>query len=92
MERAQSSFKPKSRKIPKMSISSKLLPVIALAAALAPLAAHARSNSQPRPAHDYRAPPPHQDAQKHANIGNVMVGSDTIDSPSPYYRAASAGR
>jgi hypothetical protein len=74
-----------------MSIALKLLPAMALAVALAPLAAQAR-DTQPRPAQYYLAPLPHQAAQQHVHIDKVMVSSATIDRPSAYYSASSAGR
>ncbi|HEY1856790.1 hypothetical protein [Acidocella sp.] len=74
-----------------MSIASKLLPAMALAIALAPLAANAR-DTQPGPAQYYLAPLPHQTVQQHSHTDKVMVSSATIDSPSPYYSVSSAGR
>ena len=74
-----------------MSIASKLLPAMALAIALAPLAAQAR-DTQPGPAQYYLAPLPHQAAQQHAHTDTVMVTSATIDRPSAYYSVSSAGR
>jgi hypothetical protein len=90
-------FCPKSRlgqnpeKVPKMSIASKLLPALALAIALSPVAAQARRTPQPGPAQYYLAPLHHQDALKSSYVDKVMVGSATIDRPSPYYSNASTG-
>jgi hypothetical protein len=53
-----------------MRISSKILPAVALAVALFPLAAHAERNVQPGPARYYLAPMNHQD--------QVMRGSATM--------------
>ncbi len=75
-----------------MSIASKLLPALALAIALSPVAAQARRNVQPGPTQYYLAPLPHQDVQNPSHIDEVMVGSATIDSPSSYYSDASADR
>jgi hypothetical protein len=73
-----------------MSIASRLLPTLALAVALSPVAAQAR-NPQPRPAQHYLAPRNHQDVQKPSHIDKIMVGSATIDSPSPYYSTDRTG-
>jgi len=73
-----------------MSIASKFLPALALAVALSPVAAQARSDAQPSPAQYYLAPLHHQDVQKPAHGDRVMVGSATIDSPSPYYSDSNA--
>ena len=76
-----------------MSITSKLLPVLAVAAALSPLAAYARNNPQPGPAQYYLAPLHHHAAQPNIHADRVMVGSATIDRPSPFYTDTnSAGR
>ena len=53
-----------------MSISSKILTAVALAVALSPLAAQARSDHPPGPAQYYLAPLNHQD--------QVMTGSTTM--------------
>jgi hypothetical protein len=58
-----------------MSFSSKILPAVAFAVALSPLAAQAR-NIQPGPAQHNLAP-------RHA--ATVMVGSATIDNPTTVY-------
>jgi hypothetical protein len=47
---------------------SNLLPAVALAVTLSPLATHARRNPQPGPARYYLTPLHHQDAQKHSHI------------------------
>jgi hypothetical protein len=60
-----------------------------LAVTLSPVAAQAR-NPQPGPA-QYIAPLHHQDAQKPSHIDKVMVGSATIDRPSPYYTTDMTG-
>jgi hypothetical protein len=73
-----------------MSIASRLLPSLALAVALSPMAAQAR-NPQPGPAQYYLARQHHQDVQKPSHIDKVMVGSATIDSPSPYYTTDMTG-
>jgi hypothetical protein len=65
-----------------MSIASKLLPAIVVAAALSPLAAYAHSNPQPGPTQYLLH---HQDAQKYAHADEVIPGCPTIDSPSPIY-------
>ena len=72
-----------------MSSTSKFLPALALAIALSPVAAQAQHNPQPSPAQHYLATLHHQDVQKPSYIDTVMVGSATIDSPSPYYTNAS---
>jgi hypothetical protein len=59
-----------------MSITLKILPALALAVALSPLAAQARGDHQPGPALHY-APPLHHDP--------VMKGSATIDNPKTIY-------
>ncbi len=74
-----------------MSIVSKLLPALALAVALSPVAAQARPTPQPGPAQYYLAPLHHQDAKKSSHTDKVMVGSATIDRPSTYYSNASTG-
>ena len=74
-----------------MPIASKLLPAMAFAIALAPLAAQAR-DTQPGPAQYDLAPLPHQAAHQHSHIDKVMVSSATIDSPSAYYSVSSTGR
>jgi hypothetical protein len=67
-----------------MSISSKILPALALAVALSPLAAQARNNPQPGPAQYYLAPLHHQD--------QVMTGSATIDNPTTIYSGVNSFR
>ena len=64
-----------------MRISSKILPAVALAVALSPLAAHAQRDVQPGPARYYLAPINHQD--------HVMRGSATIDHPETIYSGVS---
>ena len=59
-----------------MSISLKILPSIALAVALSPLAAQARSDHPPGPAKYYVATLHHD---------HVMTGSATIDQPRTIY-------
>ena len=59
-----------------MSITSKILPALALAIALSPLAAQARSDRQPGPAQVQLAPL-HQDP--------VTASSATIDNPMTIY-------
>jgi hypothetical protein len=68
-----------------MSIASKFLPAIALAAALSPLAAHAQSAPRLGSAQVYMAPPHHQATQANIRADEVAVGSATIDSPAPIY-------
>ena len=58
-----------------MSIVSKFLPIIALAAALSPLAVHAQSNAQPDQAQAYRA----------AQADPVTPSGATIDKPTRVY-------
>ena len=65
-----------------MSISSKILTAVALAVALSPLAAQARSDHPPGPAQYYLAPLNHQD--------QVMTGSATIDNPTTIYSGVNA--
>ena len=60
-----------------MSIVSKFLPAIALAAALSPLAAVASSMPQPGQAQVYMAPTYHQDP--------ITPSSATIDNPMRVY-------
>jgi hypothetical protein len=64
-----------------MSISLKILPAIALAVALSPLAAQARGDHSPGPAKYYLAPPHHNP---------VMTGSATIDEPTTIYSGMAA--
>jgi hypothetical protein len=56
-----------------MSIASKLLPAIALAIALSPVAVQAQTAKQS--AH----------AQHYNHVDDVMAGSSTIDRPSHFY-------
>jgi hypothetical protein len=65
-----------------MSISLKILPAMALAVALSPLAAQAHSNPQSGPAQYYAAPLNHQN--------QVMTGSATIDDPTTIYSGGPA--
>ena len=87
-----------------MSIATKFLPAIALAAALLPLAAHASSNAHvdevmsgsatiDNPSPFYRdatigAATHHQAVQRHVQVSEVMPSSSTIDSPSTVYSFA----
>ena len=64
-----------------MSISLKILPAIALAVALSPLAAQARGDHPPGPAQYYLAPLHHDP---------VMTGSATIDQPTTIYSGRAA--
>ncbi|HEY1856327.1 hypothetical protein [Acidocella sp.] len=57
-----------------MSTASKLLPAIALVAALSPLVAHARRDLQPGPAQYYLAALPHQDAQNLSHLDPNNAG------------------
>jgi hypothetical protein len=74
-----------------MSFSSKILPALALAVALSPLAAQARSNPQPGPA-QYELAPLHnnQAEQKLMRVSKVTPSSATIDSPSTIYGGINA--
>ena len=65
-----------------MSISLKIVPALALAVALAPLAAQARDH-QPGPAQYYLAPLHHDP---------VMASSATLDSPTTIYTGRAAQR
>ena len=64
-----------------MSISLKILPAVALAVTLSPLAAQARPDHPPGPA-QYYVTPLHQN--------QVMTGSDTIDNPTTIYAGVNA--
>jgi hypothetical protein len=73
-----------------MSISSKILPAIALAVALTPLAAQARRNPSPGPAQYYLAPLHHQNQHKPVRVSGVMPSSATIDNPTTIYSGVNA--
>ena len=79
--RPQTCLGRKPESFPKMSISLKILPAIALAVALSPLAAQARGDHPPGPAKYYVAPLHHDP---------VMTGSATIDQPTTIYSGRAA--
>jgi hypothetical protein len=64
-----------------MSISLKIVPALALAVALAPLAAQARGDHRPGPAQYYLAPLQHDP---------VMASSATLDNPTTVYTGRAA--
>jgi hypothetical protein len=69
-----------------MSFSLKILPAVALAVALSPLAAQARGDHRPSPAQYYLAPLHH--APLHHDP--VMTGSATIDKPTTIHSGRTA--
>ncbi len=71
-----------------MSISSKILPAVALALALSPVAAHARQDRQPGPAQYYLAPLSHH--HERVRVSEVTASSATIDNPTTLYGGVTA--
>jgi hypothetical protein len=74
-----------------MSFSPKILPALALAFALSPLAAQARSDRNPGPAQYYLAPLHNDSAvQKPVRVSEVTPSNATIDNPTTVYSGVTA--
>jgi hypothetical protein len=73
-----------------MLFSAKLLPVLALAVALSPVAAQARRDPPQSPAQYYLTQLNHQDQHKQVRVSEVSQSSATVDDPSTIYGGVNA--